>query len=361
MKPQFFKFPKIGQFKDAIKRVKDIARYDGKDENGDPIYNEESLPTLTFLGIPKVHGTNASIVLLPDGEMYAQSRNRTITPGKDNAGFAAWVELNKETILEEVFLGIPDGMTAIIWGEWAGPGVNKDAVGIAELETKMFFPFAAGVINLDGELEELMTQNTEPDLWKVFVEEIVETWENTDEENVRAQEFKCFPLPRIVQPMSMEIDFNSPQEVQNELIRITEEIEKECPVSKVFGIKGTGEGMVWSSTYKGEVIRFKVKGEEHSVTKVKTLAPVDEVMLESIKEFCDYAVTENRVKQAITDQFGIAVPTKKDTGTIVNWVKNDVFAEEMTAILENGMDPGKLAGPIQARARQIFFKILDSV
>lgn len=67
----------------------------------------------------KIDGTNAAVGIMEDGRVYAQSRTRLITPGKDtdNHGFAAWVEANN---LDLLTLGV-----GLHFGEWWGPGVNK--------------------------------------------------------------------------------------------------------------------------------------------------------------------------------------------------------------------------------------------
>jgi hypothetical protein len=76
----------------------------------------------------KIDGTNAAIgiVELPQSEegsvmyeVYAQSRNRIITPGKgDNAGFAAWVESIKDIAIEVLGPGLH-------FGEWWGNGIQR--------------------------------------------------------------------------------------------------------------------------------------------------------------------------------------------------------------------------------------------
>ena len=54
---------------------------------------------------------------------------------------------------------------------------------------------------------------------------------------------------------------------QNKLVEITEEIEKECPVSASLGIKdGVGEGAVWTCFYKGDKFIFKVKVQTPSIS-----------------------------------------------------------------------------------------------
>ena len=52
-------------------------------------------PTLTFNGTIKLHGTCASICY-NDYNMWVQSRKQIITPLKDNAGFAFFVESKEE-------------------------------------------------------------------------------------------------------------------------------------------------------------------------------------------------------------------------------------------------------------------------
>jgi hypothetical protein len=64
-------------------------------------------------------------------------------------------------------------------------------------------------------------------------------------------------------------------------------------------INTIGEGCVWVAQVNGHDFRFKVKGVKHSVSKIKTLAKVDTEKVNSIHEFVDYAVTENRFKQGI--------------------------------------------------------------
>lgn len=65
----------------------------------------------------KIDGTNASVTIEDDGEMSAASRSRYITPGNDNHGFAAWVEMHRA---ELATLG-----PGVHYGEWWGSGINR--------------------------------------------------------------------------------------------------------------------------------------------------------------------------------------------------------------------------------------------
>ena len=93
----------------------------GKIPRGNPL-----LVTIT----EKINGTNACIIV-NDGEVVGvQSRKRMITPEKDNYGFAAWVEENKDELA-----GLEDGYH---FGEWAGLGIQKNP---HNLDKKTFFLF----------------------------------------------------------------------------------------------------------------------------------------------------------------------------------------------------------------------------
>jgi len=78
----------------------------------------------------KIDGTNACVIVR-DGEVVGmQSRNRLIKPGDDNMGFAFWVHENRDALAT-----LGDGYH---YGEWAGPGIQKNP---HMLEEKAFFLF----------------------------------------------------------------------------------------------------------------------------------------------------------------------------------------------------------------------------
>ena len=83
----------------------------------------------------KINGTNACIIIQDGSVVGAQSRKRLITPDDDNFGFAAWVEKNSEALE-----ALGDGYH---YGEWAGPGIQKNPHALDE---KQFFLFNIGVL-----------------------------------------------------------------------------------------------------------------------------------------------------------------------------------------------------------------------
>lgn len=65
----------------------------------------------------KIDGTNAQLLITDDGDIIIGSRTRWITPQDDNAGFARWVEGNKDELLK---LG-----AGRHFGEWWGSGIQR--------------------------------------------------------------------------------------------------------------------------------------------------------------------------------------------------------------------------------------------
>lgn len=343
---KMIKFPSIEQFRTVVANVNRRYNFVGLDENGDAIYDPSlPKPVLTFKGTVKLHGTNAGVSFNESG-YWAQSRENIITPEKDNAGFAFFVESKKE-VFNKLFREIQENTnvsyehnTVTIYGEWCGGNIQK-GVAITNLP-KSFFIFGVKVTPHTSSEEELKQK---PAYW------IPSHYLNSPEDNIyNIEDFQTWTL---------DIDFNMPQLVQNKLSELTIAVEEECPVGKAFGFSGIGEGIVWSCEYQGVVHRFKVKGEKHSSSKVKTLANVDVEKIESIQKFVDYAVTESRFNQALENVFPNEEPidTKK-LGDVIRWVVNDVIKEEMDTMVENKIEPKEVNKYLSSKVREMFFKLV---
>ena len=328
------KFPSIEQFRNVVKQVSENTRYQNseKDEDGRSLPGPKNWknPTLTFRGTVKLHGTNAGVSFNTEtGEIIAQGRNRVLTLEHDNFGFALWVK-SKEDHFRAVFKTFStDTKYVIVFGEWAGPGIQK-GVGISGIERKMFFPFAVMYAN-SNEDKSFGYQETA----KLFNSDDIHSICNFEN-------------------WSIDIDFENPEKAQNEMIAITEKVEAECPVAKYFGIENSvGEGVVWNCND----YTYKVKGEKHSVSKVKTLAPVDIEQLEAVQEFVEYAVTEERLEQGIAYLKEMEIPLiDKSTPHFLRWVVNDILKEETDTIVGNNLDSKKVNQEVSKRARIWYFE-----
>ena len=341
-------FPSIEQFRNIVASINRHFNFVGLDENGEAIYDHNKIkPTLTFKGTVKLHGTNAGVCYNTIAGLWAQSRENIITPESDNAGFAFFVESNKEHFTKMIDAVVDKTHvdttlnTISIYGEWCGGNIQK-GVGITNLP-KSFFIFGVKITpHVDSNDLEAVKKN--PAYW-------------VDHSYLKAPEARIYNI--LDYPTwEMDIDFNHPEMVQNKLSELTIAVEEECPVAKAFGFSGIGEGIVWSCEFKGVVHRFKVKGEKHSSSKVKTLAAVDTEKINSIKEFVEYAVTESRFNQGLEKTYPNGEPIDiKKIGMLMKWVVDDIIKEEMDTMVANKLEPKDIGKYVSTKVREMFFKL----
>ena len=319
------KFPSIDQFRSIVRTVKVQHDYQGKDENGEAIYQHLSnYPTLKFQGTIKLHGTNAAVVKYSDGRLEFQSRERVLSLEQDNANFMmAMMPKN----LDFLFSGLEFNDYCAVYGEWCGGNIQK-GVALNGLP-KMFVIFG---IKVDDEWVDLPS------------------WKYDNENGI----YNILQFPTY----EVDIDFNNPELIQNKLIEDTLAVEEECPVGKFFGVSGIGEGIVYKCVTNPDLI-FKSKGEKHSVSKVKTLNAVDVESLAGIQEFVDSVVTENRLEQGVNYLKEMSIEVNpKNTGEFLRWVVTDVLKEETDTIVVNQFDMKKVKNAIVNKARVYFLNIL---
>ncbi len=332
------KFPSIEQFKNVIHEVTSDTRYSGKDESGKAIYNNVQLPVLTFFGTTKTHGSNGGISYYKlSDKIIAQSRSRQLSLDHDNLGFCAYV-LKHEDYWKNLCKNIVKEYDSVtLFGEWAGPGIQS-GVAVSLIPNKIFIIFS------------ILFKKGDENYWVDTCG--LKEYLPDDINIVNAYNVEQFGLWEI------SIDFNSPALIQNTLIDITDSIEKECPVGKYFGISSIGEGIVFSFNLEHKVYRFKVKGEKHSNSKVKTLAPIDEEAYNNAREFAKNYVTQSRLEQGIfylKNELDLDIEIK-NLGAFIKWVTDDVFKEESKNIAENDLDAKKVAKEIGNIARIWFMK-----
>lgn len=323
------KFPSIEQFRHVVRAERDAAAFEGR-----PVAKR------VYRGTVKLHGTNAGVTLKADGSLVFQSRNRVLAPGDDNAGFFHhWTSdrLREGTlrgVLQATVLinRLPSDTEITFFGEWCGEGIQK-GVAINQLP-KMYVVFEAYANDQWLDLSNVPSVFGGVGLY--FIEQ--------------------FPTYR------MEIDFNTPELAQNDLVALTEQVEAQCPVGAAFGVDGIGEGIVWrpvdgdlSSKYW-----FKVKGEKHSVSKVAKLASVDVERFRARDDLVQALVTENRLLQGLDHlrEEGLSLEIR-NIATFLRWVFNDILKEEADTIAANGFEQKELGKPISDIAKRFFMKALD--
>ncbi len=349
---RMIKYPSIEQFKSVIINVQHKSRYKGKDENGEPIYdNLTKLPTLKFRGTEKLHGTNAAVGYDSSGNIWFQSRENIITPEKDNAGFAMFAH-SKLSLFKNIFndlsylVDLEETESFMIYGEWCGGNIQK-GVAISGLP-KMFIIFDMAIVDSDGNKnwfseegrtytfrnEQLFKQNN------IFHISDFKTWE-------------------------IDIDFNNPHIAQNELIKLTLEIENQSFVGKHFGNEGIGEGIVWkciNDGYNDSGFWMKVKGEKHAgSSKVKVLAPIDVEKVENLNKLIEQITPEWRMQQMLQKTFNTlngGEVSIKGTGDFIKNTMSDILKEELDVIAASGFTTKDIGSGVAKVCREYLNKQL---
>lgn len=143
---------------------------------------------------------------------------------------------------------------------------------------------------------------------------------------------------------------------EKETVKANDILEAELPT--------IGEGVVYHSEEEGFTdsrFWFKVKGEKHSASKVKTLVPVDPVKHANINAFVDSVVTKNRLEQgvqSIIEQNALNpenVFDNKNIGHFLKWINKDILKEEQEGIANCGASDFKEIAPVIARKAREWF------
>ena len=291
------------------------------------------LPVINYRAKVKLHGTNAGVHIKPSGQVIAQSRDRFITPGDDNYGFAKWVDEN-----EGYFASLAINRNPVtIYGEWCGPGVMK-GTAINQIEHKSFAVFSA-LSEADGLLTEPMVldhhlRNFADPPSGIHALPWVEFW--------------------VGAPNALRIDFSDTGQIMlvaADMDDMVAAVEVEDPwVKAQFGISGMGEGLVFYPQNFGtdeEMIShyiFKAKGKKHAVVKQKTPVQIDPEAAKSIEEFVTMVVTDQRLEQGLEEACKGKLEMKM-LGPFLAWVGKDIKKECQAELEAAGLvwkDVGKV-------------------
>jgi len=320
------KFPSIGSFANMIK-FRD--RFRSKTE------------TATFGTKIKLHGTNAG-VRIRDGEIKVQSRGRDISVGKDNYGFANWVDLHKSHFEIARRLSVTTTNTIIIYGEWAGEGVQK-SVAVSKAP-KAFYVFAICIMAAGGSKRYIV----EPSV----IEQYVPAAEG------------LYILPWFKEPVKVDFgnSFNTPEVVATYLNEEVAKIDEVDPYIKdLYGIEAVGEGLVGYCLDELEESGwwFKVKGSKHTVNDEAKIAKVQRRAGQEYHDLAEAFLTEGRFNQAIFEKnldFD-----KKNTGPFLSWVMQDIQKESSNEREELQIEWRLWAGILSKGAREWFLAKCDAV
>lgn len=317
--PEFRKWKSINKFSDAYAKAQKFQTRKFK-----------------FRGKIKLHGTNAGIQFNNTGEHYPMKRSGFIDMYHDNCGFA-----NAVTLMS---MASPAN-NIIVYGEWAGPGVQKtDAV--CQIGSKAFFVFS--VLDIDNDVMIYEPEEIQPI--------VAEIWDKDHEDQ------NVYILPWHTE--EYEIDFTRQGECQRFIDSVMKEVDEKISVcdpyiKETFGVEGPGEGLVMygvagqkfdNTALETDAVFdyiFKAKTEAHSVQKEKNRNHVAPEKPDGIEDFIDMFFTEVRFEQMLNQIGGQA--EAKLTGTFLKAVMSDVYKEsEQEVLLANfeWKDVPKYAAPV---------------
>lgn len=343
-----YKFPHIEQLRNILVSLKHEYQNPVQTTDGWVFDESRELPSIMFEGTVKLHGSNCAIVIdinsanLQDVQVYAQSRESILTPKSDYKGFAKFVEdIGSEALCKMIpneLLGeaIMKKEVIVIYGEWCGQGIQS-GVGISQLP-KMFVIFAV-------KIGQKWCDPYEYSLIKLIDKNIRNVYEAPGLNDV------------------IRVDFNNiTDELLSTLGELTQEIERECPFAKLFGVSGVGEGIVWRSlnykTKEGDPWLFKTKGEKHKNVKETKVVQLNPDVAASNAEVVSSVLTEQRLSQGIEKlgEMGHEIG-KKSTPHFLKWIQDDIKREcrDIIESLSLGNQAAVLA-EVTKQAREWFFK-----
>jgi hypothetical protein len=316
---EFTSFPSIGNVHAFLKEVG---------------ANETAPRTLELEGTVKLHGTHADIVARPQTELvWFQSRNRVLSLDNDNIKCCRFFTDRQDAVnalIAHVASHKPDCELIQVCGELCGQNIQK-GVALCKLPV-MFVIFA---IKIDG-------------VWQKLTDFNLDTVGNDVYSIMRAPVY------------TLSIDTQHPDSAIEEMKRLTDTIEKECPFSATFGHTGGGEGIVWKcKQMQSSRYWFKTKGQSHMVSKVKPA--VKSVTVEQQEEqvavhtFVGEALLEPRLQQGLDylREMNLA-PEMKNISVFMRWIVDDVKKEESDALQH--LPVSKVQKEIGQRAKEWYVK-----
>lgn len=307
---------------------------------------EDEIPNVFSLeGTVKLHGTHADVVFKRNDDatwsMWCQSRNRVLSVKQDNCGFARFVDdIPPDDMLElltqicSIYKG--DAHQVMISGEFCGGSIQKN-VALTALPT-MFVMFD---IKVNGVRQDFVPYR-----------------------HVESPQHRIYNISR-GGFFSASLCLDDTEAVVAILQKYTENVEKECPFAKSFGITGIGEGIVWKCRVQGKngILQdsrfwFKVKGDEHTVSRVKTLKTRqdNDKNIKNTNDFVSKAVLPAKLEQGFDylREMNLA-PDMKNLGTYLKWVIQDVVKEDGDTIAEIGLDESLVKKSIAQKAK-LYYK-----
>jgi hypothetical protein len=247
--------------------------------------------------------------------------------------------------------------TYILYGEWAGPGIQKK-VAVSQIAKKTFFVFAAHLPHavmleaLPGEPR--IPSGSDRSNYVMLDKSGIDYVFN--KHNV----FETIPWGT----EEFVVDFrlqSSMERFTKEVTSLVEACDKVDPYIKDrYGIEGIGEGYVFVPLDPIDSLDFdvysdflfKAKGESHHVSssEKKVSIQIDPAVLEGSAAFAKEFVTQGRCEQGVTEACG-GEAVMKNMGAFMKWIGQDVQKESVNELEASGLDWKNVSKAVNQQAR----------
>lgn len=320
-------FAKIGLFHNLVSRVRNFCET-----------RSEPLPTWTFEGRVKLHGANAGVrrTLSDDGiPTFTLQSRRLLLKGKNTlSGFAPFIQKIPVSDLDDLFDEVfgPSCKDCTLYGEWVGKGTAKGTTALNSME-KHWVLFSGNVTG-ESVFQEVTASR---EALRIFNVHAVPSWKIT-------------------------INFEDPAASLDELQRLTDAVEEDCPWGRYMNQPGQGEGIVWKCLEfpDNDLLWFKTKGAKHKKGKKREPVTVDPVVAASMQEFVSRALTEVRLEQAIDHivELGKAVEIQS-LGVFLKFLLQDMYLEEKDTLAASQLEWKPVSKLLTTSAREWFQALLE--
>lgn len=297
-----------------------------------------TMPIVTFIGSEKLHGENMAVCCSGE-EVWVQGRNHIRTILGDQNGMAAFVESTKaqwltlfKQLIEMYDINTYE-QTIVIDCEWAGGNIQKgNAACSGTPKGAYIFDYFRVVNNTTDESQYKPTTGL-----KVFSEDSIYLMQNFNR-------------------YEAVLDFNKPQECEQQLKDLAIRIEKNSTIAEWFDKPdNVGEGAYLWAEYNGTMLRLKTKGELHGGKPKQPRTPKVTASPKEVKRQEELAAKVTpvwRITQAITET---NATERKHLGEVIKWVIADVAKEESPTLAEAGILLKDLSRYISAEVKRYYF------
>ena len=329
---KFIKYPSIGKLADIKHNLSQALLSYGVNPR------ELVLPTIEFTITEKHHGTNMCVAYNNIDNLSVQSRTRFITPEQDNAGSARFVydrissfTTTIEQLARQHDINL-DKQSIYLYAEFNGGNIQgKSSLSGCEKHCILFEYFAVADIESDE----------------------IDRWYPTN--NIDCQKDRILNVSNLYKHDYI-IDLNKYKEELELLENLVIEIEDCSPTGKLFNKNNTGEGIVGSIYFDGQLKQFKLKGNKHTKSSKRPKDPSKAMSNPELKQAAElaYKVCPAWRLEQMFDENTPNARDMKQMGAFLKLVSQDIKKEEQSIFAEANLtlrDIGKFTNEI---AREYF-------